>query len=222
VEGRVEIALHGLALPARLTVPPSARGVVVFVPGPRRGGREAKVGLVARRLGAVGVGALRCDLRARGEHPRDVAVDGEGAEVELLAVRVLAVTRWLRAHPLARGLPVGYFGDDASAGVALLAAAEDPTIAAVVSGGGGLEHAAAWLHVVRAPTLLIVGADDVAIARSRDTARRLRSEHEIVVVPGSTHPMRDSPALEVVAEVSSRWFVRHLDAERPPGRGRER
>jgi putative phosphoribosyl transferase len=214
VEGAVEVALRGLVLPGHLSVPPQARGVVLFVHGTGSNHRSPRNRVVARRLSEVGVGALLLDLHGTDDDSDD------GMDVELLAVRVLAATRWLRAQSAVRDLPVGYFGASTGAGVALLAAAEDPTIAAVVGRGGRPELAAACLQLVRAPTLLIVGgADPAVLARNQEASRQLRSEHELVVVPGATHLFAEPGALEAVSDHSARWFVRHLVADPSASRG---
>ena len=54
-------------------------------------------------------------------------------------------------------LPLGLFGAGTGAAAALLAAAEDPTISAVVTRDGWIEPAVTQLTAVFAPTLLIVG-----------------------------------------------------------------
>lgn len=222
VDGPIEVALRGFTLPGHLTVPVDAQGVVLFVHGTGSDHRSARNRFVAQRLVDEGVGTLLFDLRAPDEESDEGPDDGAAADVELLAVRVLAVTRWLRAHPSVFALPVAYFGAGTGVGVALLAAAEDPTIAAVVARGGRPELAAPWLQAVRAPTLLIVGGDDTAtLARNQAASRRLRSEHELVVVPGASHLFPEPGALEAVADQSARWFVRHLGADRSATRGSE-
>jgi len=214
VEGEVDVALRGLALPGHLSVPARAHGVVLFVHGTGSNHRSPRNRFVARRLSEVGLGALLVDLRGADEDPDDNTGDDAVSEVELLAVRVLAATRWLRSQTAVLHLPVGYFGASTGAGVALLAAAEDPTIAAVVARGGRPDLVAPCLPAVHAPTLLIVGGADAAVlARNQAASRRLRSEHELVVVPGASHLFPEPGALEAVADHSARWFLRHLVAE---------
>jgi len=216
VDGPVSVVLRGLVLPGHLAVPADARGVVVFAHGAASDHRSARNGFVARRLVHEGFGALLFDLRAPDERVDDGLDDGATSDFELLAVRVLAATRWLRERTSAPSLPVGYFGAGAGAGVALLAAAEDPSIAAVVARDGRPDLAGPWLQAVRAPTLLIVGGDDpTALTSSQAASRRLRSEHEVVVVPGASHDFDEPGALEVVADQSADWFVRHLGSSAP-------
>lgn len=79
-------------------------------------------------------------------------------------------------------------------------------------GAAAPDHATPRLPLVRAPTLLIVGgADEVVLGFNRTAVADLRScEHELSVIPGATHLFEEPGALEQVAELATRWFVRHL------------
>ena len=109
-------------------------------------------------LNRGGIATLFFDLLTRDEEAdrRNVF------DVELLAQRLIAATRWLFVRPATRGLPIGYFGASTGAAAALLAAAElGDEIAAVVLRGGRLRDLAQnRLGDVKAPTLLIVGGAD--------------------------------------------------------------
>jgi putative phosphoribosyl transferase len=142
----------------------------------------------------------------------DEAIDRANVfDVELLAVRLLAATRWARKQPQCAGLRLGYFGASTGAAAALWAAAEDPAIGAVVSRGGRPDLASPRLGEVRAPALLIVGGDDtVVLGLNQEAATRLRCEHQIAVVRGATHLFEEPGTLEAAAELAQAWFVRHL------------
>jgi pimeloyl-ACP methyl ester carboxylesterase len=68
------------------------------------------------------------------------------------------------------------------------------------------------LPEVVAPTLLIVGGDDLeVIALNRGALARLGSEvKELVIVPGASHLFEEPGALERVADLAFGWFDRHL------------
>src|SRR5438477_231861 len=120
---------------------------------------------------------------------------------------------WLRGRPEAAGLPVGYFGASTGAAAALSAAARLPgEVAAVVSRGGRPDLAGDNLARVRAPTLLIVGGDDVpVIGMNRAALDALAArDKELVIVPGATHLFEEPGTLEEVARLAARWFGRHL------------
>jgi putative phosphoribosyl transferase len=211
----VVVAPERIAAPGRLVVPTDARGLVVFAHGTGSSRTSPRNRFVAQRLEEAGLATLLFDLLSGEE-----ALDRTNVfDIELLAVRLLVATRWARHHPACAGLDVGYFGASTGAGAALLAASEDPTIAAVVSRGGRPDLAADRLTAVSAPTLLIVGgADPTVRAINENATRRLRCEHRLVIVPGATHLFEEPGALEAVADHAATWFTDHLgDAPRSTG-----
>jgi len=138
-------------------------------------------------------------------------------DIELLAERLVAATRWARTEPQLGQLPIGYFGASTGAGAALWAAAElGEEIGAVVSRGGRPDLAAPRLADVRAPTLLIVGGhDEIVIELNRQARDQMTAPCEIAVVPGATHLFEEPGALGEVARLASEWFERHLTGGTP-------
>jgi putative phosphoribosyl transferase len=98
----------------------------------------------------------------------------------------------------------------------LVAAAERPEeVGAIVSRGGRPDLAGDALARVRAPTLLIVGENDVpVIEMNREAMERLRVEKELKIVSGATHLFEEPGALEEVTRLASDWFVRYLGSGR--------
>jgi dienelactone hydrolase len=104
-------------------------------------------------------------------------------DIELLAGRLVDVTRWLRQQPEGRQAAIGYFGASTGAGAALWAAASpDADVAAVVSRGGRPDLAGS----------------------------RLRCENRLSVVPGASHLFEEADTLNVAAELACDWFVDYL------------
>ena len=67
---------------------------------------------------------------------------------------------------------------------------------------------------VQAPTLLIVGGDDVpVIAMNESALRRLRCEKRLAVVPGATHLFEEPGTLEQVVRLATDWFCDHFPHE---------
>jgi len=118
---------------------------------------------------------------------------------------------------------VGHFGASTGAAAALIAAVErTDVVGAVVSRGGRPDLAGAALARARAPTLLIVGGDDVPVIElNRAALAQLSCEKQLVIIPGATHLFEEPGALEAVARLARRWFERHLattSASRPESR----
>ena len=205
----VVIPAGSVSIEGHLTVPAGARGVVVFAHGSGSSRHSPRNVYVARVLQAAGLGTLLIDLLTTTEE-RDRA---NVFDIELLAGRLVAATRWLGGRADTRGYGYGYFGASTGAGAALWAAAEPGNqIAAVVSRGGRPDLAAGRLGTVRAPSLLIVGSrDDVVIDLNRK-AQSLMTEcdTELVLVEGATHLFEEPGTLAEAASHARNWFVRHL------------
>ncbi len=64
---------------------------------------------------------------------------------------------------------------------------------------------------MRAPTLLIVGGDDVeVIALNRQAMAAMGAPVRLEIIPGATHLFEEPRALEEVARLAGRWFLEHL------------
>jgi putative phosphoribosyl transferase len=207
LEEEVVVTTDRLRLPGHLTVPSNAQGLVLFAHGSGSSRHSPRNQFVAGRLHDAGLATLLFDLLT----PEEALDRARVFDIELLAVRLLAATRWAREHPACAGLRLGYFGASTGAGAALWAAAEDPSIGAVVSRGGRPDLAAPRLRAVQAPTLLVVGgADTVVLRLNQEAAAQLRCEHRIAVVRDATHLFEEPGALETAADLARAWFVHHL------------
>jgi putative phosphoribosyl transferase len=166
---------------------------------------------VAGVLHAAGLGTALFDLLTS----REAEARANVFDIPLLAGRLGAIARGLRAADRVGPVSMGYFGASTGAAAAMVAAASDSSIGAVVSRGGRPDLAMAELPSVRAPTLLIVGGDDPEVLEmNRAAYGALRCEKALEVVPGATHLFEEPGTLEAVASLAREWFVRHLGAGR--------
>jgi putative phosphoribosyl transferase len=214
----VRVIAGAARLPGHLSIPPSAAGIVVFAHGSGSSRHSPRNRSVASALAQAGLGTLLFDLLTSDEERDRSAV----FDIALLAGRLAAATRWLRAQPAAGDTSVGYFGASTGAAAALWAAAEPASeIGAVVSRGGRPDLAGPRLASVRAPTLLIVGSqDDLVLDLNRQAQAQLRGESQLAVVPGATHLFEEPGALEQVAKLAADWFTAHLASRRSALSGR--
>jgi putative phosphoribosyl transferase len=207
VDAEVIVSTDGLELEGDLRVPTDAIGLVIFAHGSGSSRLSPRNRLVAENLNQRGLATLLFDLLT----PEEAVERANVFDIELLAVRLLMATRWARRQPACRGLEIGYFGASTGGGAALWAAAEDPSVRAVVSRGGRPDLAGSRLAAVEAPTLLIVGgADPVVRKLNQDAAQQLRCVHELAVVPGATHLFEEPGTLERAARLAGDWFLTHL------------
>ena len=197
-----------------LVLPTSVQGLVMFAHGSGSSRHSPRNRQVGRALNERRLGTLLLDLLTVEEDLDRANV----FDIELLADRLVAGTRWAQREPDLGELPVGYFGASTGAGAALWAAAElGDEIGAVVSRGGRPDLAATRLPEVRAPVLLIVGGqDEVVLELNREARSILRAASEMAVVPGATHLFEEPGALEEVSRLAGDWFERHLTSAQVP------
>lgn len=190
-----------------LRVPGRSRGVVVFAHGSGSSRHSPRNRYVAEVLQAGGLGTLLLDLLTPDEEgDRERVFD-----IDLLASRLLAATRWLRTRPDASTAAVGYFGASTGAAAALTAAAEPGAGVAAVVSRGGRPDLARRLAEVTAPTLLLVGGrDTVVLELNRQAQAQLRCPSRLSVVAGATHLFEEPGTLEQVAALARDWFLDHL------------
>lgn len=203
----VEIPVDGFTLPGYLEVPDDARGVVAFAHGSGSSRDSPRNRAVAETLNRAGLATLLFDLLTGAES----ADRSNVFDIELLAERLQAATAWLHERDETRELPLGSFGASTGAAAALVAAADEEGIGAVVSRGGRPDMAIPRLPEVTAPTLLIVGGRDTAvIAMNEEAQGHLRCPSDLRIVEGATHLFEEPGALEEVADLATDWFGRHL------------
>jgi putative phosphoribosyl transferase len=199
-----------------LSVPANALGIVIFAHGSGSSRFSPRNLYVAEQLRQAGFGILLMDLLT----PQEEAADDVTAElrfnIPLLAQRLELATEWLHQREDMADYDLGYFGASTGAAAALIAAAELPElIRAVVSRGGRPDLAGDALARVKAPTLLIVGGNDVpVIGMNREAFAVIPAEKRLEIVPGATHLFEEPGALEQVARLAGDWFSRYLGSKR--------
>jgi putative phosphoribosyl transferase len=202
------ITIAPVGLEGLLGLPLDAKGIVLFAHGSGSGRLSPRNNFVAQALRDDGLATLLFDLLTVEEarERRNVF------DIELLARRLLMATAWVRQDAETRNLHVGYFGASTGAAAALAAeAAHEGPIAAIVSRGGRPDLVGPVLPTVSAPTLLIVGGDDVEVlAFNRAALAKLRCEKQLVIVPGATHLFEEPGTLEAVVEHARGWFLKHF------------
>ncbi|HSR00094.1 MAG TPA: alpha/beta hydrolase [Sphingomicrobium sp.] len=195
-------------LAAVLGLPAMRKGLVIFAHGSGSSRKSPRNTYVAGRLREAGLATLLLDLLTPEEelHRRNVF------DIGLLASRLRRATDWAASDPLTSSLRPCYFGASTGAGAALLAAAGDPRIAAIVSRGGRPDLAGERvLAQVTAPTLLLVGGlDDVVIELNEAARDAMRCESQLVIVPGATHLFEEPGTLDQVVDHAGTWFLEHL------------
>jgi putative phosphoribosyl transferase len=211
-QSEMKIPVGNVVVEGTLTLPPGAKGVVLFAHGSGSSRFSHRNQYVAKEFNKAKIATLLFDLLTQEEEEIDVVTADYRFNIALLAERLIGATRWLRNDPLTKKLAFGYFGASTGAAAALIAAAKLPRdIAAVVSRGGRPDLAGEYLPKVVAPILLLVGGlDNEVIELNRQAMDQMRAEKKLVIVPGATHLFEEPGTLEEVAKFSTAWFLRHL------------
>lgn len=207
----IAVGSGGKELFGDLEVPLKPGGLVVFAHGTGSSRFSPRNRFVAQVLRDDGFATLLLDLLTESEEQTDLRTREFRFDVGLLADRVLSALDRMREHEAVLRLPVGLFGASTGAAAALIAAAGDESVRAVVSRGGRPDLAGDALRDVKAPTLMIVGGRDPRILEAnRRASRELAVPHRITVIPGATHLFEEPGALEKVADLAANWFGQHL------------
>lgn len=206
------MTVSGGQLGGVLTVPSGATGIVLFAHGSGSSRHSPRNRQVAEMLQHAGLATLLMDLLTRDEDAIDQYTREFRFNIDLLGDRVTDVAEWVARNPETRGLPIGLFGASTGAAAALRAAAARPDlVAAVVSRGGRPDLAGDALPRVQAPTLMIVGAEDVEVIHLNELARRqMHAPVQLELVPSATHLFEEPGTLAAASRLARDWFLEHL------------
>ena len=210
----VSIPIGSVNLQAELVIPLDARSIVLFAHGNGIGRYSTRNRYLAHVLRqTAGVGTVLVDLLTPQEEAIDLRSKHCSSNVQFLAKRLIGITDWLLNNPSTSNLKIGYFGDRTGGGAALLAAAEHPmAIGAIVSRSGETCLTSDVLSYIQAPTLLIVGENDLPlIAMNQDALTHIRaSKKQLEMIPGASQKFNEPGALDEVARLASCWFNYYL------------
>lgn len=208
----VRIPLDKIILEGNLDLPSEASGIVLFAHGSGSSRFSPRNRYVAEVLNGAGLATLLMDLLTPEEEAVDMVTGHIRFDIGLLADRLVGATDWLTQNPDVRKLRIGYFGASTGAAAALMASVKRPgVVEAIVSRGGRPDLASPVLSRVKAPTLLIVGGNDIPVIDINEKAlNQLRVEKKLVIVPGATHLFEELGKLEEVAQHAANWFMKYL------------
>lgn len=208
----IQIAAGTALLDGDLTLPATAKGLVVFVHGSGSSRFSPRNRQVASAINDRGMATLLFDLLTPEEDRVDQVTREYRFDIERLSERMVATVDWIGQQPALHGLPLGLFGASTGAAAALITAAARPhQVQSVVSRGGRPDLAGSALAGVQAPTLLLVGGDDTQVIElNQQAAQRLSCRHKVSIIPGATHLFEEPHKLEEVAHQACDWFCETL------------
>ena len=200
---------RGLALAGRLLVPssPGPHPIVVVAHGWGSGKDSPRNRAVAEALRALGFAAFLFDFTGHGESEGTPEDSTQDQQVDDLAAALDA----LEGLDEVDGGRIGALGASAGAAVALLQAARDPRIRALVLRSPNLAGAEDAVARVTVPTLLVVGERDAPIREAVEPLLgRFGGPRKLEVVPGGDHLFEDPAALARATAMIVAWFKDHL------------
>ncbi len=199
-----------------LTVPDNPKGVIIFAHGIGSDRKSPRNRYVAEMLFHAGFAGLLIDLYSEQEAAMgQLSQKMRGDFIPMMAGRLNAATEWALRDDRTAHLPIGYYGASAGAAAALAAALQRPQIiGAIVCRGGRPDLVGRILPDVQPPTLLIVGEQDSSTVHlNRHAMEKLKTEKQLVIVPGASHLFEEPGALEEVGTLTKSWFQEHLVAD---------
>ncbi|HEX5061717.1 MAG TPA: phosphoribosyltransferase family protein [Kofleriaceae bacterium] len=154
-------------------------------------------------------------LRARGLATLVVGLeldDSEHYDIDLLAMRLIAVTDWIVEHSSLSHLPIGYFGAGTGAASALVAASQRPDVVrAIALSDGRADLAGSALPLVRAPTLLVgPGSHENALEVDRAAIEQMTTVTQFVIIPAASPRFEQPGEIDEVVQLAAEWFVEHF------------
>src|ERR1700731_1494835 len=191
-EQLIHVPVGTAILAGTLRLPEGSRGVILFAHGSGSGRHSPRNRRVAQLLNEARLATLLIDLLTSDEEAVDARTAHLRFNIELLTQRLIAATEWLARRADPGHLAIGYFGASTGAAAALVAATErSDLVGAVVSRGGRPDLAGPVLPLVQAPTLLIVGGNDIQVIElNRAALAALRCEKAARNRSGSDTPVR--------------------------------
>lgn len=201
-----------IMLTGNLAIPINSTQLVLFVHGSGSSHLSPRNQYVAEILNKNNIATLLFDLLTPEEEAADLTIGQFRFNLEFLAARLLIAMHWVLKQPRLSAMNIGYFGASTGGGAALIAAAKEPNLVkAVVSRGGRPDLADEFLHLVKAPTLLIVGGHDLPVIKMNQTAfNKLLCIKKLEIVAGATHLFEEPGKLEQVAHLATSWFLHNL------------
>jgi putative phosphoribosyl transferase len=209
----VSITSGSKVLEGNLSIPDKASGIVLFVHGSGSSRFSPRNKYVAQTLQDVNIATLLFDLLTKEEEREDMWSGHLRFDIKLLANRLKDVTKWIKENPSTRNLNIGYFGASTGAAAALVAAADNNIVKAIVSRGGRPDLANEALFKVKAPTLLLVGEKDIEVIKlNKDAFQNLKEvkDKKLIIVPKATHLFEEPGTLEEVSNLALQWFSKFL------------
>lgn len=203
-----KIPIGSFVLEGLLSIPEDPKGIILFVHGSGSSRFSPRNNFVAEVLNKASFATFLVDLLSEKE---DLNYETR-FDIDLLTKRVEKMISWIKEDKEIKDLPLGLFGASTGAAAALRAAvSKEKDVLAIVSRGGRPDLAQNFLPNVKAPTLLIVGGEDLEVLKLNELAyQALRGKKKLEIVPYATHLFEEPGCLTLVADLAKSWFLSYI------------
>ncbi len=202
------LLVKGDVISGILCVPRGAKGIVILVNGIGESRRTLPLQFIASTLQKAEIATLAVDLLTEEELMSADSCSND----DLLVDRLLSVIHWVWESDQTTGLPIGLFGADRGAAVVLQTGCRlGEEFKAIVAFGENYDLDFRELHMIKAPTLLIVPSSDGAPGEpAHHVFRELCCIKKMEVIPETSFLYNHERASEIIAPLSTCWFHAHL------------
>ena len=210
----IHVSANGVMLTGTIQSTEPIKGVVLFAHGVSSSRFSPVNRYVADRITELGLASVLIDLLTPGERTLSKRHSFQ-ANIELIASRLIRISKWIQEDDLFKEYPLGLFGTNISAAAAMSAAVENKAaITALVLSNTRPELIKDYLPQVDAPTLLIAGDKDRAqIQSNQGVMQTLGANHRLEIISGTTHDTHDPSVLEQIADHAGQWFLQQFQSK---------
>ncbi len=205
-EEEVFIPLGSSLLQGVLSHVNDPKALVVFAHGSGSTHLSVRSRSVAQALNRAGFSTLLIDLLTEDE----ALIPRNTFDIPLISKRLSLAVSFVRERLGDRCPPIALFGASTGASAAIVSAAQDPTIIAVVSRGGRVDLAGQSLEIIRAPVLLIVGSEDQPILTINALVKKQIKNCDTVQIVGAGHLFEKPGELEQVSQQAIEWIKKSI------------
>ncbi len=208
----INIPIGQVVLEGNIHISEDDIGIILFAHGSGSNRHSSRNKKVAEILQRNKYATMLVDLLTEEEERVDIHNHQYRFDMEMLALRLTEITDWLNRNENTRKLQIGYFGSSTGAAAALIAASRRQNlISAVVSRGGRLDLAEKYLEQVKAPTLLLVGGNDLpVIGMNEQVLKKMRGNNKMEIVKGASHFFEEPGKLHETVVLAAGWFDEHM------------
>lgn len=203
----ISLPINHVRLLGELCLPPRVKALIIFSHSSGSSRFSSRNRQVATYLQDRNFGTLLFDLLS----PQEDEDEKKRMDIDLLTSRLIEVTKYLETLSITKQIPIGYFGVDIGAALALKASVKLPKVFGVVSIECPLNLVESDLAKINVPLLSVFGSLDKNTLRLNQAIfQKLQCEKKLEVVTGASHSFKELGVMEKVSELSTAWFKNYL------------